>query len=439
MSTPADSLIAQRPEASGFGTNRSTTMETNALDTLAERGFVHSASDADGLRRALDDPITFYVGFDPTASSLTAGHFVQLVMAAHLQRAGHRAVFVAGGGTALVGDPSERESTRAVLSEAEIARNVAAITSQLSRLIEMGEGRGEVIDNSEWLRGLDYLDFLREIGRHFRVNEMIATDTYRRRLESGASLNFVEFNYRLLQAYDFLHLYRTHGCVLQVGGSDQWSNILAGVDLIRRVEDAQAFGLVSPLLVSSTGEKMGKTAAGALWLDADQTSPYEFYQYWINVEDQLTERLLSLMTFLPMAEVEELSRLHGRDAPRAKERLAHEVTALVHGVAAADEARESSRAVFADAGGSTSAVPETTVAVAALEAGLPVFDLLVSTGLAASRGEARRLIRQGGAYLNDLRIDREDAHVSASDLQDGSLLLRAGRKRYHRVRVEAAP
>ena len=410
-------------------------MARNALDTLVERGFVHSVNDVDGLQRALELPLTFYIGFDPSAPSLTAGHFLQFMLAAHLQQAGHRAIFLAGGGTGLIGDPSDRSETRKLLSDVEVEANVAAISRQLERFVDLGEGRGEVVNNADWLRGLGYLEFLRDIGRHFSVNEMLATDTYRTRLESGQGLNFVEINYRLLQAYDFLHLYRARGCLLQAAGSDQWANILAGVELIRRVEGGEAFGLVSPLLTTSSGEKMGKTAGGTVWLDPAQTSPYEFYQYWINIDDGLVEPLLARLTFLPMERVRELGEMRGPDTRRAKEVLAHEVTATVHGVEAAAQARESSQALFGGPGERADAVSETLIDAAALVEGMPASDLLVTTGLVKSRGAARRLIEQGGAYLNDERIPSVEAVVGMHDLREDALLLRAGKKRYHRVRV----
>jgi len=410
-------------------------MPVNAYDVLDARGLISAASDAAALRRALDRPLTFYVGFDPTASSLTAGHLVTLMMAHHLEQAGHRPILIAGGGTGMIGDPSDRQDTRALLTEADVAANVAAIRTQLERFVDLSEGDALVINNADWLAELGYLGFLRDIGRHFSVNEMLATDTYRKRLEAGENLNFIELNYRLLQAYDFLHLYREYDCTLQIAGSDQWSNILAGVDLIRRVERTQAFGLVAPLLTTAEGAKMGKTAAGAVWLDADRTSPFDFYQHWINLADALVPQALGMLRTLPMSEVAELRDLRGPDIRRAKQALAHDVTATVHGREAADAAREAARSLFAAAAGDADAVPTTLLPASELEAGISVVDLLVRTGLAPSRGAARRLIAQGGAYVGEARAEDAETTVDRSQVPDDGLLLRAGRKRYHRVIV----
>ena len=408
-------------------------MPANAFDVLDARGLISAASDAAALRRALDRPLTFYVGFDPTAASLTAGHLVPLMMAHHLQQAGHRPILIAGGGTGLIGDPSDRSDTRALLTEQEVAANVAAIRTQIERFVDLGPDGGLVLNNADWLTELGYLKFLRDIGRHFSMNEILATDTYRKRLDAGENLNFIEINYRLLQAYDFLHLKQVHGCTLQIAGSDQWSNILAGVDLIRRVERTQAFGLVAPLLTTAEGAKMGKTAAGAVWLDAGRTPPFEFYQHWINLADALVPQALGMLTTLPMSEVSALRDLRGPDVRRAKQALAHNVTATVHGREAADAARETARSLFASAAGEAEAVPTTTVTAAELAAGIPIVELLVRTGLAPSRGAARRLIAQGGAYVGETRAADPEAIVDRSQVPDDGLLLRAGRKRYHRV------
>ncbi len=411
-------------------------MPANAFDVLDARGLISAASDVAALRRALDRPLTFYVGFDPTATSLTAGHLVTLMMAHHLEQAGHRPILIAGGGTGMIGDPSDRADTRALLTEDDVAANVTAIRRQLEQFVDLSDGDALVLNNADWLAKLGYLEFLRDIGRHFSVNEMLATDTYRSRLKAGENLNFIELNYRLLQAYDFLHLYREYDCTLQIAGSDQWSNILAGVGLIRRVESTQAFGLVAPLLTTAEGAKMGKTAAGAVWLDADRTPPFDFYQYWINVADAVVPQALGMLTTLPMSEVDALRDLRGPDIRRAKQALAHNVTATVHGREAADAAREAARSLFADAAGDAEAVPTTLVNVAELEAGIPIVELLVRTGLAPSRGAARRLIAQGGAYIGEARAEDPEAIVDRSQVPDDGLLLRAGRKRYHRVAVE---
>ena len=408
-------------------------METSLYQTLAMRGFIHSVSSADGLRAALERPCTFYVGFDPTAPSLHTGHLIPLALAAHLARAGHHPVLLAGGGTGLIGDPTDRAETRALLSAERVAENTRAVRRQVERLFENQDVA--VVDNADWLTELRYLEFLRDIGRYFSVNEILATETYRARLESGQGLNFVEINYRLLQAYDFLHLFREYGCLLQIGGSDQWANILAGVDLIRRIEGEEAFGLVTPLLTTSSGQKMGKTAGGALWLDPDLTSPYDFFQYWINIEDASVGRTLALLTPLPMDEVRGLAALPGAKIRTAKERLAYEVTARVHGREAAAAARDSARALFGRDGGSSAAAPQTRVTEEQLAEGLGIVELLLTTGLAASRSAARRLISQGGAYANDRRVDSPETVFHADAFQDGELLLRSGKKRYHRILI----
>lgn len=410
-------------------------VDTSLYQTLAERGFIHSVSNANGLKKALDEPCTFYVGFDPTAPSLHTGHLIPLALAAHLAKAGHNPVLLAGGGTGLIGDPTDRAETRTLQSAEHVAANTQAVRRQVDRLFENEQADIAIVDNADWLTQLRYLEFLRDIGRFFSVNEILATETYRARLESGHGLNFVEINYRLLQAYDFLHLFRKHNCTLQIGGSDQWANILAGVDLIRRIEGAEAFGLVTPLLTTSTGQKMGKTAGGALWLDAELTSPYDFYQYWINIEDASVERTLALLTPLPMDEVRSLASLRGAEIRTAKERLAYEITARVHGAEAAAAARDGARALFGRNGGSTAAAPQTRVTHEQLAAGLGIVDLLLTTGLAESRSAARRLVAQGGAYANEQRVSSPDAVFTADAFQDGELMLRSGKKRYHRVSV----
>lgn len=412
----------------------------NVLDALIERGFVQEISDEAGLRRALDKPITLYCGFDPTASSLHMGHLIPIMLLAHFQRSGHRPIAVVGGGTGMVGDPSGKTAQRPILTAEEIERNLQGQRLQLERYLDFSGGRALIVNNADWLLPLTYVAFLRDIGRHFSVNQMLAAETYKSRLETG--LSFIEFNYMLLQAYDFLHLFQAHGCLLQIGASDQWANCLAGADLIRRVCGAQAFVLVAPLLTTATGQKMGKTEAGAVWLDADLTSPYEFYQYWINVDDRDVERFLALFTFLPMEEVRELGRLQGADIRAAKERLAFETTTLTHGVAAAEKARAASRALFrrvdvsdevrlTEAIDITAAIPRERA-----EQGVAITQLFVDAGLASSRGEARRLILQGGAYVNDERVESESTVLGLPELEGDGVLLRAGKKRYRRVVLE---
>jgi tyrosyl-tRNA synthetase len=414
----------------------------NALDVLQERGYVKDVTDEAGLRRALERPITLYAGFDPTASSLTVGHLVPVMAMAQLQRHGHRPIVVVGGGTALVGDPSGKTATRAVLTREEIEANLPPIREQLSRYFTFEHDRALMVNNADWLVPLRYIEFLRDVGRHFNVNQMLHHDTYRDRIGTEAGLNFVEFNYMLVQSYDFLHLYREHRCVLQLGGSDQWANIVEGVGLIRKAEGGTAFGLTCPLIATASGAKMGKTEAGAVWLDPARTSPYDYYQFWINTEDPDVGRFLALFTFLPMDEVRALGALQGADLRQAKERLAYEATALTHGEAAAREAQAAARALFQagdrDAGDGLSAaalaaVPHTTVPRAELAAGIEADDLFARSGLCSSKGDARRLIQQGGASVNGQPVPRHSASFSLHDLRDGALLLRKGKKGYHRI------
>jgi len=409
---------------------------TDVFDTLKERGFIFLVSDEERLRAALDrEQVTAYAGYDPTAPSLHMGHLVSIMMLAHLQRAGHRPIVVVGGGTGMVGDPTDKTEMRKLLTIEEIQANMAGLRPQFGRYLSFdGDKPAVMLNNADWLLPLGYLEFLRDIGRHFTVNQLLQHSTYRERVEAG-SLNFIEVNYVLLQAYDFLHLHREYGCTLQVGGADQWFNILAGTELIRRVEGGQAFALVAPLIMTASGGKMGKTAAGSVWLDPVLTSPYEYYQYWINTADADVERFLALFTFLDMEEVRRLGRLQGADLREAKEMLAFEATKLTHGEQAAEEARGASRALFGGDGQAEGA-PASSMDARRIAAGIELADLLVETGLAPSKRAARDLIRQGGAYLNGERVDALDTLVNERHVQDGAVLLRAGKKRYHRVIVE---
>ena len=405
----------------------------DAFATLSRRGFVKQSTDAEALKRLLDEgPLAFYLGIDPTGPSLHAGHLVGLLAMAHLQRAGHRPVLLIGGATARVGDPSDKDEMRPLLPLETVARNAELMQRQVGRFIDLE--RTTVVDNAEWLADLGYLDFLREIGRHFSVNRMLGFETYRRRLETG--LSFLEFNYLLLQAYDYLVLQRRHGCLLQIGGDDQWANILAGVDLIRRVERVEAHALTWPLVTTADGNKMGKTAAGALFLDPARVTPYQFYQYWINVPDADVARLLALLTLLPDAEVAELSALRDRAVGQAKERLAMELTGMVHGREEADRAREASQALFAGGGGDTAAMPSAELP-AEFGASALLVELFASSALCSSKSEARRLIEQGGAWLNG-RV-RTDAYEEISLTDENELVLRAGKKRFFRFRPRLSP
>ena len=406
-----------------------------AFAALAQRGFVSQTTGAEALTRLLDQgPVTFYLGIDPTGPSLHAGHLVGLLAMAHLQRAGHRPVLLIGGGTARVGDPSDKDEMRPLLPVTAVTRNAELMQRQVGRFIDLQ--RTIVVNNADWLPELRYVDFLRDIGRHFSVNRMLGFETYRRRLAAG--LSFLEFNYLLLQAYDYLELQRRHGCLLQLGGDDQWANILAGVDLIRRLERVDAHALTWPLVTTADGKKMGKTAAGALFLDPELVSPYQFYQYWINVPDADVPRLLALLTLLPDGEVQELSRLRDRAVGAAKERLAMELTGLAHGPEQAQRARAASRALFAAGGGDPGAMPSAELP-AEWGDSASLVDLFAGSALCSTRSDARRLIEQGGASLNGtVRTDvYEEIDLTGAD----ALLLRAGKKRFFRFlpRSPAAP
>jgi len=407
----------------------------NIYDILKERGFIEGVTDEDGLSDLLGSKkITCYIGFDPTAASLHVGSLIPIMSLMHMQRMGHRPIALVGGGTVLIGDPSGKNEMRQILSLAEVEKNAKGIKRQLSQYLDFQEDKTLLLNNAEWLVPLNYIEFLRDIGRHFSVNRMLTAESYRSRLETG--LNFVEFNYMLLQAYDFLHLYRDYDCVLQMGGSDQWGNIVAGADLIRRVEGGVAYGMVFPLITTASGDKMGKTAQGAVWLDPKLTSPYEYYQYWINTDDRDVERFLALFTFLPLEEVKRYGRLMGADLREAKEVLAFETTKITHGVEEAEGAREASRRAFGNAEGSLEAIATTSLDKGRLKKGITAFELFAETGLCASKGDAKRLISQGGGYVNGRRLQEGDEVITEADFQEGAAVLRAGKKRYHRVVVK---
>jgi len=410
---------------------------SSVYDSLRERGFVSQCSNEDGLRRLLDsEQVTFYIGFDPTAESLHIGHLQQLMFMAHLQRAGHRPIALVGGGTTRIGDPSGRTESRKILPVETIAANAELFRAQISRFLDFREGRALMLDNAEWLAPLNYIEFLRDIGRHFSVNRMLSFETYKMRMETG--LSFIEFNYQILQSYDYLVLYRRHGCRLQMGGDDQWGNIVAGMDLIRRVEGAEAFALTSPLITRSDGKKMGKSEGGALFLAPELVSPYEFYQFWVNVPDADVEPFLRRFTFLAAPEIMSLCAAKDERVNEAKRRLAHEITSLVHGADAAREAAESSRAAFEPAGSGEGAadlsgVPSLRIPAEDLAKGVNVVDLFVRAGLCATKSEARRLVSQGGASVGRRNVTDIEAVIRDDAAENGSLLLRAGKKRYFRI------
>jgi len=409
-----------------------------AFETLRVRGFVSQCSNEAGLKEFLDGGRrTYYIGFDPTANSLHVGHLVQLFSMAHLQRAGHIPIALVGGGTSRIGDPSGKTEMRRILPVETIRANSERFRVQMSRFLDFSAGKGLLLDNADWLADLNYIEFLRDIGRHFSVNRMLSFETYKMRLDTG--LSFIEFNYQILQAYDYLTLYRSHDCRLQMGGDDQWGNIVAGMDLIRRVESEETFALTSPLVTRADGQKMGKTEKGALFLDPELVSPYEFYQYWINVPDADVEKLLKLFTFLPLEEITRLAALRGQEIRVAKETLAYELTGIVHGKEAAEGSRSASRAVFPSGGGQAGDlkdVPSKPLPRPELEEGINVLDLFVRSGLAASKSEARRLVNQGGATVAGKSIRDIEHTVGPEALEQDAVLLRKGKKRYFRFIIE---
>ena len=402
----------------------------NVLDTLRERGFLAQITYEDELYKQLEkEPTTFYVGFDPTATSLHFGHFIPIIAMAHMQRAGHIPIALVGGGTAMIGDPSGKTDMRRMMTVETIDHNVACIKKQMERFIEFGEGKAHIVNNADWLRNLGYMDFIRDIGSLFSVNRMLAAECYKQRLERG--LTFLEFNYMLMQSYDFLQLFKHYGCRLQMGGDDQWSNMLSGADLIRRKEHEAAFACTFKLLMNHEGKKMGKTEKGALWLDPALCSPYEFYQYWRNIADQDAEKCLKLLTFLPMDEVNRLSRLEGSEINEAKKALAFECTKLVHGEEEAQKAQLAAAALFA--GGAAADVPTFAWTRAQLEEDNRLTTLLNLCGLCVSRGDARKQVQQGAVVMNDQKVTDIDAVVTADMIPADGLLLRKGKKNFCRV------
>ena len=404
----------------------------SVLDTLIERGFVHQLThEAEIAELLAKEKITFYIGFDPTADSLHVGHFLGMMVMAHMQRAGHRPICLIGAGTAMVGDPSGKTDMRKMMTLETIQQNGECFKRQMRRFIDFNEDRALMMNNADWLLKLNYVELLRSVGVSFSVNRMLTAECYKQRLERG--LTFLEFNYMIMQAYDFLELNRLTGCVMQMGGADQWSNILAGADLIRRKEGKPAYGLTFTLLTTSDGRKMGKTEKGALWLDAAKTSPYDFYQYWRNVDDADVEKCLALLTFLPMDEVRRLGALKDQEINTAKKVLAFEVTQLVHGIEEAQKAQQAAEALFGGAGALDNAP---TVAISRELIGTKLVDVLAACGLFASKGEGRRLIQGGGLYVGDRKVIDPDFLLSADLFADNELLIRKGKKSYHRLVLE---
>lgn len=408
-------------------------MSRNVFDVLKERGFIAQTTNEEKIREILGrDKVTFYTGFDPTADSLHVGHFLQLIVMSHMQKAGHRPIVLLGGGTAMVGDPSGKTDMRKMLTREEIQYNAEQFKKQMSKLIDFSDGKAIMVNNGDWLLELKYVEFLRDIGVHFSVNRMLTAECFKSRLEKG--LSFIEFNYMLMQSYDYLKLYQDYNCTLELGGDDQWSNILGGVDLIRRVKAEEVFGMTFCLLTTSDGRKMGKTEKGAVWLDPEKTSPYEFYQYWRNVHDADVIKCLKLLTFLPMEEIEELSKYTDERINEVKEILAFEVTKIVHGEEEAQKAQQAARALFANAGDSAH-VPSTQISQSDLGDGIGVLDLLMLADLIPTKGEGRRLIKQGGIYINGERVDDQNLVITASDFSENELLVRKGKKVYHKITI----
>jgi tyrosyl-tRNA synthetase len=402
-----------------------------ALDVLKERGFVAQMTHANEIESLLKkESVSFYIGFDPTADSLTAGHFLTVMAMAHMQRAGHRPIVLFGGATAMIGDPSGRSDMRKMLTKETIKNNIARFKEQMSRFIDFSNDKAIIVDNADWLGNKDYIHFIREVGPFFTVNRMLSAECYKSRMDSG--LTFLEFNYMIMQSYDFLHLHDAHQCVLQLGGDDQWSNILGGVDLIRRMRGKEAYGLTFNLLTTKDGKKMGKTQQGAVWLDENKTSPYAFYQYWRNIEDESVEKCLALLTFLPMDEVGRLCQTEGENINRAKEVLAFELTKIVHGEEKAQSAQASAKALF-QTGGSLEGMPEEKIDEATLGNEMDVITFLVSTKMAPSRSEARRLIEQGGIVISGAKVTATDYKIKKEDFVEGALMVQKGKKTFLKV------
>jgi len=403
----------------------------NAFDVLKERGFIKQTTFEDELYEMLEnEKVTFYVGFDPTADSLHIGHYIPVMAMAHMQRAGHKPIALVGGGTVMVGDPTGKTDMRKMLTKEEIAQNAEKIKKQLSNFMEFGEGKAKLLNNADWLLNLNYIDFLRDVGVHFSVNRMLTAECYKARLEKG--LSFLEFNYMLMQGYDFLYLNQNHGCKLQMGGDDQWSNILAGADLIRRKEKTPAFACTFPLLLNSQGKKMGKTEAGALWLSSEKTSPYDFYQYWRNVDDADVEKCLAMLTFLPMDEVHRLGALQDAQINEAKKVLAFEVTKLIHGEEEATKAQSAAEALFGKSS-DMSDIPTTEISQTEFDEKNRITDLMLICGIIPSLGEGRRLVKQGGVRVDDEKIS--DMNYEVSLPKSNEFVIRKGKKVFHRVRV----
>lgn len=425
----------------------------NVLKVLEKRGFVDQKTHEAELYALFEqETVTSYVGFDPTASSLHVGHLIPIMALAYMQKYGHRPIALVGGGTGLIGDPSGKTEMRKMLTEEQIEQNLTAIKGQLSRFLNFDHNHAICVNNNDWLSGLSYIPFLRDIGRHFSVNRMIKAESYKSRIEAEDGLNFIEFNYMILQAYDFKELFDHYNCKLQMGGSDQWGNIVAGVELVRRTRNQTVFGITFPLITTSSGAKMGKTEKGAVWLDPEKTSPYEYYQFWVNTDDRDIKKFLSLFTFLSLDEIAEVEKLQDADINSAKSILAYEATRIVHGKDNAAQAHITAMSMFGRdvisqyvlpssdiprAGANTdNAVPSSVIHIGQLRDGIPIFKMFSMCQLSGSSSEARTLIVQGGAYLNGRRIDDVSYMVEEKDVEQGFIWLRAGKKKHHRFVIQ---
>jgi tyrosyl-tRNA synthetase len=406
----------------------------NVFDILAERGFIAQTTHAEEIKAMLGkEKVTFYCGYDPTADSLTAGHFLTLMAISHMQKAGHRPIILIGGGTAMIGDPSGKTDMRKMLTLEDINHNSECFKKQMEKFIDFEDGKSIMVNNADWLLKLEYLPFLREIGPHFSVNRMLTAECYKSRMETG--LTFLEFNYMIMQSYDFLELNKKYGCKLQVGGDDQWSNMLGGIDLIRKKQNKDSYVMTFTLLTTPDGKKMGKTEKGAVWLDPTRTTPYEFYQYWRNVDDKIVEKCLGLLTFLPMDEVRRLGALKDEKINEAKRVLAYEVTKIAHDEEEAKKCEQAAHALFSGSGNLADA-PFIEVTKAELIEGIPLTDLLTKANLAPSKSEAKRNIQQGGVTVNDVAINDLAYVIKESDIKDGYVMLKKGKKSFCKIEVK---
>lgn len=407
----------------------------NTYEELKARGLIAQVTDEELIKDLINKgEAVFYIGFDPTADSLHVGHFMALCLMKRLQMAGNKPIALLGGGTAMIGDPSGKTDMRKMMTKETIDHNIECFKKQMSRFIDFSDGKALMVNNADWLLDLNYIDVLRDVGAHFSVNRMLTAECYKQRMEKG--LSFLEFNYMIMQSYDFLMLYKKYGCNLQFGGDDQWSNMLGGTELIRKKLGKDASAMTITLLLNSEGKKMGKTQSGAVWLDPDKTSPYDFYQYWRNVDDADVIKCLKMLTFVPLEEIEEMEKWQGSELNKAKEILAYELTNLVHGEEEAKKAQDASRKIFAN-GGISGNIPTTTYSKDEIDAGKDILTLLVDTGLAKSRGEARRLVQQGGVSVNGEKVNAIETSFTTSEFnEDGVLLIKKGKKAFHQIKAD---